>query len=190
MNRGEAPKVERAVQLFAPAWVAFPCLMLAGCGYNQSGSDRNTPESGYRWNSLYREDVQTVAVAVIGNMSFRRGVEVRLTEAVVKELEARAPYKVVPRERADTVLEGQITNVEVNTLYRDFRTSLPREQQMTITLDLVWKDLRNGRILAQRTGLERSGIFYPTIGESEFVGSQEAIERFAEEIVQELQADW
>jgi hypothetical protein len=181
--------MNRGGRFFAAAWVAFPCL-LAGCGYNQSGSDRNKPESGYRWNSLYREDVSSVAVPVFTNKSFRRGVEMRLTQAVVKNLEAHAPYKVVPRERADTVLEGQITNVEVNTLHRDFRTSLPREQQLTITLDFVWKDLRNGRILAQRTGLQHNGIFYPTIGESEFVGSQQAIERFAVLIVQELQADW
>lgn len=176
-------------ELLALAWLAAT-MLLAGCGYNQSGSDKNTPDAGYRWNSLFREDVSSVAVPVFTNKSFRRGVELRLTQAVVKNLEAHAPYKVVPRERADTVLEGQITNVEVNTLYRDFRTNLPREQQMTLTLDFVWKDLRNGRILAQRTGLQHNGVFYPTIGESEFVGSQQAIERFAVLIVQEMQADW
>ena len=181
--------MNKSVQLALAAWVAFPVL-LAGCNYNQAGSDRNQSPNGFRWNSLYREDVSSVAVPVFTNRSFRRGVEMRLTQAFVKQLEAHAPYKVVPRDRADTVVEGQITAVEVNTLYRDHRSNLPREQQMTITLDFVWKDLRNGRILAQRTGLQHDGIFYPTIGESEFVGSQQAIERFAVLIVQEMQAEW
>jgi hypothetical protein len=189
MKRTELLKVASAKPLALAPWLAT-VLLFAGCGYNQSGSDRNTPESGYQWNSLFRQDVRSVAVGVFGNGSFRRGVEMRLTQAVVKELEAHAPYKVVPLEEADTVLEGQITSVEVNTLYRDFRTSLPREQQLTLTVDLVWRDLRNGRILAQRTGLQQNGIFYPTIGESEFIGGQQAIERFAVQIVQEMQADW
>lgn len=178
-----------SVQLTIAAWVAFP-MLLAGCSYNQAGSDRNESGTAYRWNSLYRQDVASVAVPVFTNRSFRRGVEMRLTQAFVKQLEAQTPYKVVPRERADTVIEGEITDVEVNTLYRDFRTSLPREQQLTMRVDFVWKDLRTGRILAQRTGLEHNGVFYPTIGESGFVGSQQAIERFAVLIVQEMQADW
>jgi hypothetical protein len=70
-----------------------------GCGYNQSGSSKNQLEGGYRWNSLYREDIQSVAVPIFTNMTFRRGIEFRLTESVVKNLEAFAPYKVVPRER-------------------------------------------------------------------------------------------
>lgn len=96
----------------------------------------------------------------------------------------------MPRERADTVLEGQITDVSVGTIDRDYLTNLPREQQMVITIDFVWKDLRSGRILCQRRNLQQQSVFYPTLGEGEFAGSQEAIERFALAIVQELQADW
>jgi len=165
-------------------------LSFAGCGYNQQGSDKNKLEGGYRWNSLYREDVQTVAVPIFTNRDFRRGTEFRLTEAVIKQMELHAPYKVVPRERADTILEGQITEVRGQTISKDYRTNLPREQQVTLTVDLIWKDLRNGRILCQRKGLTQSAVYYENLGEGEFVGSQQAIERFALVIVQELQADW
>ena len=165
-------------------------LPLGGCGYNQQNSDRNKLEGGYRWNSLYREDVQTVAVPIFTNTSFRRGVEFRLTEAVVKQMELHAPYKVVPRERADTILEGQITAVNATTMSRDIETALPREQMVTLTVDLIWKDLRNGRILCQRKGLTQSAVDVENLGEGEFVGSQGAIEKFALTIVQDLQADW
>src|SRR5437588_9023195 len=93
-------------------------LLLTGCGYDQSGNYNATPKNGYQWHSLYREDVQTVAVPIFSNRDFRRGVEFSLSKAVVNQLEAHSPYKVVPRERADTVLEGEIAKVEVATLSR------------------------------------------------------------------------
>jgi len=165
-------------------------LVFAGCGYSQSGGENNKQQGGYHWSSLYREDIQTVAIPIFSTKDFRRGVEFRLTEAVVKQLELHAPYKVVPKERADTILEGQVTSVRVGTLSRDFQTNLPREQEVVITVDLTWKDLRTGKILLQRHGLQQEGVFHPPLGEGEFAGTQQAIERFALVIVQEMQADW
>ena len=163
---------------------------LAGCGYSQSGGENNKQQGGYHWNSLYREDIQTVAIPIFSTKDYRRGIEFRLTEAVIKQLELHAPYKVVPKERADTILEGQVTSVRVGTLSRDFQTNLPREQQLVVTVDLTWKDLRTGKILLQRHGLQQDAVFNPQLGEGEFVGAQQAIERFALVIVQEMQADW
>lgn len=165
-------------------------LLAGGCGYNQSGSANNELNSGYRWNSLYREDIQTVAVPIFTNQSFYRGVEFRLTEAVIKQLELRTPYKSVPRDQADTILEGQITNVSVTTIDRDFQTNLPREQRLVITVDFLWKDLRTGQILTQRKGVTQPAVYYATLGEGQFAGSQEAIEQLALAMVEELQADW
>lgn len=182
--------------LIARGWLLIGLLALplagstAGCGYNQSGGSKNKLEHNYRWNSLYREDIQTVAVPIFTNKSFRRGIEFRLSEAVVKQIEAHAPYKVVPRERADTVLEGHVTVAQAGTLVNDFQTGLPREQLMFVQVDLVWKDLRNGRILMQRTGMQSQSVYYPTLGEGEYVGSQEVVEKLALDIVQQMQAEW
>ncbi len=165
-------------------------ILLAGCGYSQSGGENNKQQGGYHWNSLYREDIQTVAVPIFTTKDFRRGIEFRLTEAVIKQLELHAPYKVVPKERADTILEGQVTSVKVGTLSKDFFTNQPREQQLVISIALTWKDLRTGKILLQRRNLQQEGVFHPPLGEGEFVGAQQAIERFALVIVQEMQADW
>lgn len=100
-------------------------LAVSGCGYNQSGSSGNSIASGYHWNSLYREDVQTVAAPIFTNKSYHRGIEFQLTEAVIKQVELRAPYKVVSREHADTIIEGQINQVTMNTISRDYQTNLP-----------------------------------------------------------------
>ena len=161
----------------------------AGCGYTRSG-DEPASTGGYQWRSLYREDVKTVAVPIFQSKDYTRGVEISLTKALVNQLEAHSPYKVVPRERADTILEGEIASIRKTTISKDNHTAIPQEQLYVINVNFVWKNLRTGRILAERRNFEQTTTYYPTLGEGPFVGNQEAVERLALSIVQELQADW
>lgn len=156
---------------------------LSGCGYQMGAGVDGSP-------SLYRSDVSTVAVPILANKSFYRGIEMQLTRALVTQLESRTPYRVASRERADTILEATITDIRVSTVSSDVNTSLPQEQLFTVTLDLTWKDLRSGLILVERTNFEQSSTYYPTLGEGRFVGSQAAVEAIAAAIVQQLQKDW
>jgi hypothetical protein len=166
-------------------------ILFAGCGYQHNGSfDSNAGQSGYKWSSLYREDINTVAVPIFANKDFRRGIEFRLSTAVIKQMEAHSPYRVAPREKADTILEGEIVSAELSTLGRDVRTNIPQEQLYVMTINFRWKDLRSGRILLERRNFQQTAPFYPTLGEGEFTGGQSAIERLALAIVQEMQADW
>lgn len=168
----------------------LPFFMLSGCGYEQSGAEPKSPSNNYKWRSLYRQDIQTVAVPIFTNKDFRRGVEFRLSKALVNQLEANTPYKVASRDRADTILEGEITEIRVNTISNDYDLAIPQEQLMTVVVNFVWKDLRSGQILVERRDFEQTAAYYPTLGEGEFVGSQQAVEHLALGIVQELQADW
>jgi len=172
--------------------LALLLLSLPGCGYTSAGTGKSssgTPR-GYQWKSLYRDDVRTIAVPIFANRSFRRGMEFALTKAIVNQLEANTPYKVVPREYADTVLEGEILDTHLRTQAADIHTGLPQEQLYIVRLDFTWKDLRTGKILADRRRFEQSATYYPTLGEGEFIGNQENVERLAVAIVQEMQADW
>jgi lipopolysaccharide assembly LptE-like protein len=178
-----------ALLLAAVAW------LMTGCGY--SASDPAVGQSGavgglggYQWKSLYREDVRTVAVPIFSNRSFRRGVEFQLTKAIVNQIEAQTPYKVVPRDRADTILEGEITDIFIHTYSADPNTGVPQDQFYYVRVNFTWKDLRTGKILADRRRFEQTATYYPTLGEGRFIGSQENVERLALAIVQEMQADW
>ena len=163
---------------------------LAGCGYQQSGVyDRDTAP-GYKWHSLYREDVQTVAVPTFINRSYYRGLEIELSKAVIQQMEAHTPYKVVSAQRADTILEGEIVSVRVNTISKDSRAGIPQDQLLDIVVDFTWKDLKSGRILVSRRGLEQTSSFYATLGEGRATGTQIATEKLAIAIVQELESDW
>src|SRR4051795_7858669 len=122
---------------------------LGGCGYSQSGAAPSANAS-YQWSSLYRQDVRTVAVPIFKNKTFERGVEFSLSKALVNALEANTPYKVAPRERADTVLEGEVQDVRLRTVSNDSRAAIPQEQLYVVRVNFVWKDMRTGRVLCQR----------------------------------------
>src|SRR4051812_8178434 len=71
---------------------AFSIVMLVGCiGYHVGT------------NSLYAADVATVYVPMIESDSYRRDLGERLTEAIVKEIELKTPYKVVSTPDADSI---------------------------------------------------------------------------------------
>lgn len=165
-------------------------LLLAGCGYTHNADYDKAPPRGYVWHSLYREDIRTIAVPIFTNKDFHRGVEFSLTKAVVNQIEAQTPYKVVDRDRADTILEGEITAVRSTPLSLDSKTALPQEQLLTVTVNFIWKDLRSGKILASSKDFQQSSTYYPTLGESSGLGSQANVEKLALAIVQQLQADW
>jgi len=175
----------RAFLTFAPL-LCFCASGLLGCGYNSDGGSSD----GYHWSSIYRKDISTVAVPIFKSTDYQRGVEFTLSKALVNQIEANTPYKVVPREKADTILEGEIVSVRANTLSRDQNSALPQEQMLDLTINFTWKDLRSGRVLVSRRGMEQTATWYATLGEGRFVGTQEAAEKLALAIVQELQGDW
>jgi hypothetical protein len=171
-------------------------ISIAGCGYHQGEATSAKPQAaegkgtGYHWSSIYRPDIQTVAVPIFKSNDFQRGVEFALTKALVNQIEANTPYKVVPRERADTIIEGEIVSVNVNTLSKDTKSGVPQDQLLDLVVDFTWKDLKTGRILVARRGLEKTASFYPTLGEGRDTGTQQATEQMALTIVHELQSDW
>lgn len=169
--------------------IALP-LALAGCAdYSQSG-DGSTGTSSYQWSSLYRQDIRTVAVPIFTNVDFARGDEFTLTKALVTQIEQRTPYKVVDRERADTILEGQIVRVRRTSVSSESGSNLPQEQLYGIRVNFTWKDLRTGRVLVERRGFEQNNAYYPYLGEGRATGAMNTAEALALSIVQELQADW
>ena len=170
--------------------ISLLTIAIQGCGYQQMGVDNANVTPGYQWKSLYRQDIQTVAVPIFVNRTFRRGLETELTKSIIEQMEEHTPYKVVPKERADTILEGEIVAAQTNTLSTDIETGLPQEQEYTIVVSFTWKNLRTGDILVQRRNFDQKANFVPTLGESSTVGSTNAVQQLSLGIVQELQADW
>lgn len=157
-------------------------LMLFGC---QSSSD-----SGWHWGSVYRQDIHSVAVPVFTSRDYRRGVEFQLSDALVKKIEEYTPYKVEPRERADTVLEGEIVAITPSTLSLNPYTATPQEEEYSIIVNFTWKDLRTGKVLISRQGFEQATTYFPSLGEGQYIAAQNAVERLALGIVNEMEGPW
>jgi hypothetical protein len=153
-------------------------------------ADTASVPAGYQWKSLYRQDIQTVAVPIFINRSYRRGIEQQLTQSIIEQIEEHTPYKVVPRSKADTVLEGTIEAALTGTLSNDTNTGLPQEQSYVISVSFTWTNQRTGKILVSRKAYDQRASYFATLGESAAVGAQDAIDRLALSIVQEMQADW
>lgn len=192
------PRLARSVRHAAlAALLVGGSALLSGCGYSSgsSGSDAARPAKssasrGYAWGNIYRQGIRTIAVPAFQTKSFSRGDEISLSQALVAQIESRTPYKVVPPERADTILEGMVVSVGVGTVSNDNYTAIPQEHLYTISVDFTWKDLRTGQILVERRNFDQSGTYYPTLGEGRFTGRQSVSEALAASIVDELQGEW
>src|SRR6185503_5634240 len=112
-----------------------------GCGYS---ADR---KAIFRTENARKQPIRTVAVDVFASHEFRRGLELQLTEAVKKRINADSPYRLANKTYSDTVLTGEVREVKQSTIGRDFRNVLPRETAASIVVSFQWKDLRTGEIL-------------------------------------------
>lgn len=153
-------------------------LVAAGCGYTHQ--------------PLFSDEVHSVAVPLFENRSFYRGLEREVTEALIKEIELRTPYKVAPAERADTVLRGTITAVDQSRMSRRRDGGLPLEEELQIRVNVEWQDLRSGRTLRERRGLTAVGRYVPAreIGETHEIAQYAASQRLARQIVGAMGEAW
>ena len=161
-------------------------LLLGGCAGYQVGT-----------STLYDPHIRTVYVPVFQSDSYRRNLGERLTEAVMKEIEAKTTYKVVGTPNADTTLRGRITNdtkrVAVENWYDD-----PRQLDVDLNVHVRWTD-RHDNLIRQTASIplppelvavSASAPLFPELGQSVATAQQQAIQRLAQQIVGMMEAPW
>ena len=109
---------------------------------------------GYRLgaDALYDSNIRTVYVPVFANRALQttpyRGFEVDLTQAVIREIGRTTSFRVVSDpERADTELIGVIVGIQKQVLNRT-QQNMVRDGDLIVTVDVLWRDLRDGTILS------------------------------------------
>lgn len=158
-------------------------LGVAGCGYS---TDR---AANFRTSNATKGRIRTVALDIFPSREFRRGLELQLTEALAKRIEAETPFKLAKKERADTVLTGEIRQVRQGTIGRDFERVEPRETAATLVISWQWKDLRTGEVLVDRPRFVHTVDYIRPVGEDFYHASQRAVDRMAESIVELMETD-
>lgn len=159
---------------------------LAGCAGYQLGSQ-----------SLYRADIRTVYVPIIQSDVFRRDYGERLTEALVKEIELKTPYKVVHYPNADSVLTGRILD-ESKRVIAENAFDEPRVLEHNVLVHVTWMDrygnvlMPDSRIPVSPFALEASeaSVFIPEAGQSIATAQLDIFQNLAQQIVGQMETRW
>ncbi|MGF1579384.1 MAG: LptE family protein [Gemmataceae bacterium] len=96
----------------------------------------------YTTRPVYDETIQTVRIPIFGNETTRQGLEFDLHKALVREIESKTPFRVVPAHAAaDTELIGKIISVN-KAVTNVNQLGETREAQLTLGVQVEWRDLR------------------------------------------------
>lgn len=161
--------------------------LAAGCAGYRAGSQ-----------SLYAPDVATVYVPMIESDSFRRDLGERLTEAVVKEIELKTPFKVVASPGADSVLEVRLLSERRHVQGED-EFDNPRVFHGVLFAQVAWVNRRRLPLAPTRlvelppglaVGVSQTTPLIPESGQTVVSQQQQGIARLAEQIVGVMEEPW
>jgi len=163
--------------LISAAACAVSLLALGGC-------------SGYQNGWLYPQDVRTVYVEMFDSVSFRRGYEFELTDAVCKRIESQTPYKIVSdREKADTILSGELS-IQNTVMSVDRYTGTPMEYETGVIVTVTWKDLRTGRLLVEDAKVTAAEDYSGLMGQTIDYSLSSAVNKAAVKVVELMEIPW
>ncbi len=181
-RRTDDRRQSRAI-LFFPSSVI--CLLhsflLGGCGVS----------TGYSNASLFPNDVNNVYLEMFDNRSFRRGIEFTLSDALAKRVEVATPYKIVSsRDRADSVMSGQImaAGESILTIERDIGRAL--EKEVVLTAVVNWKNLKNGQLMINSRTVTAAASYSDFQGQDLTYASGVAANKLARSIVELMKNQW
>jgi len=147
--------------------------------------------AGYSNESLFPEKIGSVYVEMFDNRSFRRGVEYELTDALAKRIETETPYKIISsRDRADTVINGQIISVGESWLSTERQTGRPLEKEVELRAVVNWKNLKTGELLIDNQSVSASASYSEWQKQGFRYGSTLAANNLAQRIVELMEKEW
>lgn len=139
-------------------------LLLTGCGYTTRG---HLPA-----------DVKTVAVPMLANRTTKPAVETDMTRALADAFATDGRLRVVSRDAADAVLEGEVTGYELISIAFDAVANV-RIYRLVVTMNLRVLDVRRNAVLFQQQGFSEKADFRVSGAASETIAREEIALRAA-----------
>lgn len=149
-------------------WICF----LAGCGYQMG--------------SLISPGINSVAIPVFRNQTLYRNFEFTLSEAVIKEVLTATNLRVMPSDRADTVLNGKILKMRQSTVIKNEKR-LSTQFDINITVEIEWKDQRTGKMIIRPKRLSHTIQVFAERGENFQTAAVLALGKLARTIVYSME---
>ena len=144
---------------------------------------------GYTSRSTMRQNVNTIYIPIFENQTFRRGLEFDLTNAIKNEVLFRTRLKVVDKDHADSVLYGEIADVQKFVLIEDPRANIT-EASMDIIINFSWVDLRTGRTIVKKQNITQRAELITRRKEDEGTAEREAFVDLAEKVINLMEDEW
>jgi hypothetical protein len=129
--------------------------------------------------------------------SYRRGLAEWLTEAVVKEIETKTPYRVAPADQADSVLIGRIVQERKHVIFEDFN-DIPRALETTWLVEVRWQG-PGGNLMGNVVTyplppapllVSEQAMLIPEAGQSVVTSQETVVHQIAKQIVSQMEAPW
>jgi hypothetical protein len=138
--------------------------LAAGCGYTVRG---HLPD-----------DVRTIAIPVLANKTTKPAVETEMTRALADAFATDGRLRVVSRDQADSVLEGEVTGYELISIAFDPRANV-RLYRLVVTMNVRLRDVRRNALLFEQYGFSEKADFRVLGAVSETIAREEIALRAA-----------
>ena len=178
--RGESRTIKRGLTALL-AGAALAVAALSGCaGWH-----------GYSSETLFPDDMGSVCLEMFDNRGFRRGVEYELSDALAKRIEAETPYKIVSsKDRADSVIGGQLLSITESALTIDREVARPLEREVVLTAVVNWKNLNTGRLMINNQTVTAAASYSEFQNQDFTYASTLAANKLARKIVELMENNW
>ena len=137
---------------------------VAGCGYSLRGT--------------LPEHIQTVAVPLFANKTGTPRVENLVTNGVITAFSTNGRLRVVKREDADAVLEGEVIGYSVASISYDAQANV-RQYRLTVTMNLKLLDMKKSAVLFEEHSLSENADFNVQNAVSQTIAVEETAVRSA-----------
>jgi outer membrane lipopolysaccharide assembly protein LptE/RlpB len=138
--------------------------LAAGCGYSLRGT--------------LPPHLRTVAIPVFANQTAEPAVEGIITRAVVEAFSTNGRLRVVRREDADALLEGDVVGYDVSAIAFDPAANIT-QYRLTVTLNLRLRDLRRNAVVFEQAGVQDRADFRVTGAVAQTIAREETALREA-----------
>lgn len=165
----------RGTRRTAARWRWAALAAFAGCGYTLGPDYRGA---------------ETVAVPIFDNQSLWRGQEFDLTNAVVREVATRTPYRIVARPaRADLVVRGRIVSFTQPAVVQGAVDSV-LQGSVWIQIEITIENGRTGETVSGPTRYWDGASLIPARGETLDTARAEVFDKLAQWVVRQLERPW
>lgn len=164
--------------------LALLAFTFVSCGYTQKTTLPQGIETIYVDTVKNRIPIQDVYVYV-------PGLEMDITNSIIRRLQIDGNLKVVERENADAVLEADLVDFEQEGL-RFTSLEEVEEYRLYIVLDLKLIDGKTGEIIWEEPSFSGETEYFVDDfkGISRQAASEQAVEDLARNVVDRIVEDW